>query len=96
MKSQGKVAIVTGAGTGIGKETADSIRIRSSLGTVQFSNDKIEAIIRPIPVETGKMSAAQSEIEQIQRRKADLKSSIDELHLLSIRDSLEGPFPETS
>jgi hypothetical protein len=77
------------------RESADSIRIRSSLGTVQFSHDKIEAVIRPIPAETGKMSAAQSEIEQIQRRKAELKSSIDELHLLSIRDSLAGPSPQT-
>jgi len=69
-------------------ESADSVRIRTSIGTAQFPQAKIEAIIRATPAETKKVSALQSEIDEIQKKISDLKARIDKLHLSAIRNSL--------
>ena len=76
-------------------ENADTVRIRTSVGTARLPKDKIESLVRASGRETKKISRTESTIEEIHKRKVELKTQIDDLHLLSIRNSAETPAPET-
>jgi chorismate-pyruvate lyase len=76
-------------------ENADTIRIRTSVGIARLPKDKIESLVRASGRETEKISRTESTIEEIHKRKGELKTQIDDLHLLSIRNSAETLAPET-
>ena len=56
-------------------ETSDSVRVHTDMGTTEIPRNQIKSLIRAAPAEKKKASKPESEIEEIQRQKGELKSS---------------------
>jgi len=62
-------------------ETADSVRIRTDVGTNDVARDRIVSLIHATQQEEEEAARAKSEIEELQRQKVELTARIRELEL---------------
>ena len=102
-KLQGKVAIVTGSSSGIGKGIAIKLALEGALVVVNYSShaDKAEEVVNEIKKHNGEATAIKADISQVDQTEQLIASSVEKygkLDILVSNAGIEhfGPFEEVT
>ena len=102
-KLQGKVAIVTGSSSGIGKGIAIKLALEGALVVVNYSShaDKAEEVVNEIKKHNGEATAIKADISQVDQTEQLVASSVEKygkLDILVSNAGIEhfGPFEEVT
>lgn len=98
MSLQGKVALITGASSGIGRGIAECLAREGASVIVNYANsaDKAQAVVRTIEAQGGKALAVQADVSRVEAIRRLFQDTIDHFGRIDIAIANSGMFNQKS